>query len=366
MVLAGSLGAQSVTLPPSGGNQKAEVSQWIGLVKLTLTYSSPDVTDPQGNSRRGKIWGQLVPYGMAPNSFGTAREIPWRAGANENTTFTCTHDVLVEGQELKAGTYGLHLIPRENEAWTLIFSNNHTAWGSFFYDPAEDALRVEVQPEDAPYTEWLTYEFIDRQPSAAVCALRWEEKQIPFKIEVPNLNELYVENMQRELQSTAGFSWQGYQSAAAFCLTNNTHLEQGLEWAEAAVSAPFIGQKNFQTLGTRGLLQYALGEDEQGQASLMAALKYEAQPFQYYQVGSSLIGMEKNDAALAYFTGMAEKLPGHWMSYAGLAAGNRVTGNTKEALKYYKKALEGAPPNWKPSLEQRIASLENAPSAKNR
>src|SRR5258707_14824796 len=32
-----------VTLPPSGNNQKSEVTQYMGLVKVTIVYSSPDV-----------------------------------------------------------------------------------------------------------------------------------------------------------------------------------------------------------------------------------------------------------------------------------------------------------------------------------
>ena len=64
--------AQSVTLPPSGDNQKSSVSQWIGLVEVNVTYNSPDITAPDGTTdRRGKIWGQLVPWGWGTESFGT-------------------------------------------------------------------------------------------------------------------------------------------------------------------------------------------------------------------------------------------------------------------------------------------------------
>ena len=57
--------AQTVTSPPSGGNQKSVNTQYIGsLAHVTVTYNSPDVTDPRGNDRNGQIWGQLVPYGF--------------------------------------------------------------------------------------------------------------------------------------------------------------------------------------------------------------------------------------------------------------------------------------------------------------
>jgi hypothetical protein len=90
--------AQIVTLPPDGKNQKASVSQWIGLVEVNVTYNAPKVTAPDGTDRTGKIWGQLVPYGMANLGFGTCGDqCPWRAGANENTVFRVSNDVKIEG-----------------------------------------------------------------------------------------------------------------------------------------------------------------------------------------------------------------------------------------------------------------------------
>lgn len=47
--------AQGISLPPSGGNQKAEVSQWIGPVRVTINYSSPKVHAPDGTDRKDHI-----------------------------------------------------------------------------------------------------------------------------------------------------------------------------------------------------------------------------------------------------------------------------------------------------------------------
>ena len=70
-----------MTLPPSGNNQKSEVTQNLGLVKVTIAYSSPDVAGRE-------IWGKVVPYGLTNLNFGKSSDqnpSPWRAGANENT-----------------------------------------------------------------------------------------------------------------------------------------------------------------------------------------------------------------------------------------------------------------------------------------
>lgn len=354
------LNAQPVTLPPSGGNQKSAVSQQIGIAKVTIKYSSPDVA-----GREGQIWGQLVPYGLTNLGFGPATAAPWRAGANENTTIHFSHDVKVQGKNIKAGSYGLHMIVEEEGPWTLIFSNNTSSWGSFYYQEDEDVLRVEADPKENAFTEWLTYEFTDRSPAAATVEMQWENVSVPFKIEVENMEELYIAQMRDELRSTAGFSWQGFNSAANYCLTNKTHLEEGLAWIEQGITAPFIGQANFQTLQTKSLLLYALDRKEEGQETMLAALDHAALPTQKYQLGSALIQQNLNEEAYTFFKKVYEQDPDAWISHAGLAAGLRVTGETQKALKHYKKALADAPDQWKPSLEARIKLVEESLSASN-
>src|SRR5579872_3364630 len=148
IALAVSASAQIIpglSVPPSGNNQKASVTQYIGPVRIAIEYSSPAVHGPDGKDRRGQIWGKLVPYGLTDLGFGNGKPAPWRAGANENTVFTVSDNVSIEGKELPAGRYGLHMIPGQEE-WVLIFSKDANAWGSFYYEDAHDALRVTVKP----------------------------------------------------------------------------------------------------------------------------------------------------------------------------------------------------------------------------
>ena len=258
--------AQSLTVPPSGDNQKSSVTQYIGLTKVTIHYSSPNVHAPNGTDRTGHIWGELVPYGLNNLGFGTATAAPWRAGANENTIIHFSHDVKVNGQQLKAGTYGLHLIVEKDKPWTWIFSTNSSSWGSYFYDEKEDALRVEATPTEASYVEYLTYGFDNREKSSTEAFLQWEKKKVSFKIEVPNLNELYIANMRNELRGATGFNSQNWMAAANFCIQENINLEEALTWAEAAISAPFVGVENFNTLQTKANVLYALKRDAEGDA----------------------------------------------------------------------------------------------------
>lgn len=158
-------------------SQKASVTQRIGLdTDIQIDYSRPGV-------KGRKVWGDLVPYGMAPgNKYSNNKPFPWRGGANENTTIKFSGNVLVDGNKLAAGRYGLHFIPTET-TWTVIFSKADTLWGSYLYDQANDALRITVTPEKAPMQEWLTYGFEDLADYSAKAYLHWAELKVPFKVE---------------------------------------------------------------------------------------------------------------------------------------------------------------------------------------
>ena len=121
---------QGVTLPQV--SPAAEVMQQVGISNITINYSRPNVVSPQGEDRSGKVWGTLVPYGFNNLGFGTAKASPWRAGANENTTIEFSHDVKIEGKDLQAGKYGLHMAIAEDGTVTIIFSKAQKCGAAIF------------------------------------------------------------------------------------------------------------------------------------------------------------------------------------------------------------------------------------------
>ena len=137
-------------------NGKTEGS--IEEVDITLEYGRPNV---KGRT----IWGGLVPYGEV-----------WRTGANEATTFSIDQDVMVEGERLAAGTYGLFTIPGESE-WVVIFNKEADQWGSMKYNEGEDALRVTVEPEAADFVESMEFEI-----EGSNVVLRWENLAVPVTL----------------------------------------------------------------------------------------------------------------------------------------------------------------------------------------
>jgi len=351
-------GPPRLTLPPSGNNQKASVTQHIGPVEVTISYSSPAVHSPTGEDRRGKIWGKLVAYGMVNPGFGNNKPDPWRAGANENTVLAVSHDVEIEGKPLPAGRYGLHMITGPEE-WTLIFNKNSAAWGSFFYEDSEDALRVTVKPKKHDYREWLTYEFTARKPDEATAEMQWEELSVAWNIKVKNVNQIYLDSLRRELTGSPGFDYEAFNQAAQFCLTTGTDLEKGLKWAEAAVSAPFIGKADFETLSTKSQILSKLGRDSDAKAAMEAALRSPGTtPLEIHQYGRQLLAAKKNAEALAVFQMNAERNGDAWPVHVGLARAYSAMGETQKALEHAKKALVQAPdPVNKKSLEDMVETL---------
>ena len=362
LALAIPAGAQIVpglAIPPSGNNQKASVTQYIGPVRVTIDYSSPAVHGPDGKDRRGQIWGKLVPYGLTDLGFGNGKPAPWRAGANENTVFTVSENVSIEGKPLPAGRYGLHMIAGPEE-WTLIFSKDSNAWGSFYYDPAADALRVTVKPHRHEYREWLTYEFTTRRPAESVTELQWEELAVPWTIKVENIHDLYISQLKENLTNVQGFGWRGWVAASQFCVTENTHLEQALEWAEIAVSKPFIGEANFTTLGNKAQVLAKLGRKEEAKAAMQLAVHHpSATPLDLHQYGRRLLAEKKDKEALEIFLLNQERNGDQWPVHVGLARGYAANGDPKQALEHARKAAAQAPDALnRKNLEAMVAALE--------
>ena len=343
--LSGSLFAQfpGLTLPPSGNNQKASVTQFIGPVKITIDYSSPAVRGPDGKDRRGQIWGKLVPYGMTDLGFQGGKPSPWRGGANENTVFAVSDPVSIEGQPLAAGQYGLHLIAGQDE-WTVIFSKNSSAWGSFFYDESQDALRVKVKPAKHEYREWLTYEFTARRPAEATAELQWEELAVPFNIKVDDINDVYVTKLRQELTGGNGFNAEAYDAAAQFCAQAGTHLEDALKWADLAINMPFAGVTNYATLSTKAQVLSKMRRDAESQTTMQTAVHHpSATTMEIHLYGRQLLAEKKNQEALEIFKLNAERNGDAWPVNVGLARGYMAVGDYKKAAEYAQKAAAQAP-----------------------
>ena len=325
--------AQSSVLELPLQSQPAQISQTIGITDIAIKYHRPLV-----NGRR--VWDGLVPYGRV-----------WRAGANINTTISFSDPVTIEGQPLDKGTYGLHMIPNV-EDWTVIFSHNSTSWGSFTYDQSEDALRVNVKPEAAEMHNALTYEFDRLEPTSAVIKLEWDKVAVPFKVSV-DVHALMQTSLKKQLRNLSGFSWNGWDDAANYLLTEKIDLDDALSDANKSIE----NEDRYENEMTKAKVLTALDRKDEAAAAEKKALSL-ASPLQLHAYARQLLGEKRKDEAFAIFLRNAENHPEQWFVHVGLARMYSAQGKFDEAAKEILVALPGAPDNQKSSLDGMVIQLK--------
>lgn len=342
----------TLTQLPSGGNKKAWVGERVGLTDITINYDRPGV-----KGREGKVWGQLVHVGYADQGFGSAKEAPWRAGSNENTTMEFSNDVKVEGQLLKAGKYGF-FIAYDSLQPAIIFSKNSTSWGSYYYDPKEDVLRVQVKTKPvANSVEWLKYEFLDQTENSANIALSWEKQMIFFKVETDYIAD-QVASFRRELRSQIGFYWLPWDQAAQWALQHNTNLDEALLWSDSATGSSFGGARIFQPWTTKADILYKLGRTSEGDAAIKKALPFAGMQ-EMHQYGRRLLQQKRTKEAMEIFKMNHQKNPKEFTTLVGMARGYSALGDYKNALKFAKQSMALAPDQLnKTSMEGAVKKLE--------
>ncbi len=341
-------------IPPVGGNPRAMIAEELGITSITIHYGRPDV-----NKREGKIFGDgnLVPYGFSTTNFLTSKNTsPWRAGANENTTITFEHDVKVEGRDIKAGTYGLHMALAADMV-TLIFSNQNDAWGSFYYEEKNDALRVNVKPVALDKNvEWLKYEFIEHKEKYCVIAMQWEKLSVPFKIEM-DVDNIVIARLRQQVTSQKGFNSNNMLQAAQYCLNKNINLEEALAWSIRAING-FQGQKSFITLRNLATAYEKLNRIPQADSTMDEALLI-ATANQYTAYGRQLIGQKRTDKAMEVLKASEKRYGDMFGVNNGLMSVYSAKGDFKNAIKYAEKALAQAPnENSKKQIEGFLVKLK--------
>ena len=318
--------AQSALMNLPRPSQHAVLTQRVGITDITVNYSRP-----LANGR--KIWGNLVPYGQV-----------WRAGANENTTIHFPDAVTIEGQALPAGTYGLHMIPTEND-WTVIFSKAYTSWGSFTYKQSEDALRVNVKPQPTDMHEALTYDFDDVKPDSAVLTLRWEKLAVPLHIGV-NTHEVVAGNLRGQLRGLPQYTWDGWDDSANYLIAEKYDYDDALKYANKSIEV----EERYENLLTKSKAQNALGQKDEAAKTLKLALA-KANAVQMHLYARGLQGEGKQVEAFEIFKENAKRNPDSWIVHVGLCRMYSAEGDFPNATKELKVAMASAPEVQKPQLE---------------
>ena len=334
LLFAGICQAQSAVLDLPRQSQHAVLTQRIGITDITINYHRPLVNDR-------KIWGSMIPYGQV-----------WRAGANENTTITFSDPVTVEGKPLDKGTYGLHMIPAEDQ-WTVVFSKNSTSWGSFTYQPEEDALRINVKPQATDFHNALTYDFDQLKPDSAVATMRWEKVAVPFQVSV-KVNDVVEASLQKQLRGLAQYTWDGWDDAANYLLASKVYLDEALKDEDQSIQV----EERYDNLLTKSKILEAMGKKDEAKAVLNQALD-KASPLQMHLYARQLQGEKRQDEAFVIFRSNAKKYPNEWFVHSGLGRIYSSQGDFDNAAKEMKIALATAPDSFKPGIQGLIKRLES-------
>lgn len=194
---------------------KSSLMQSVGLTDITVNYNRPGVKGRQ-------IWGALVPYDKV-----------WRTGANEATTIQFSDDVWINGNKLAKGLYSLHTIPTANQ-WTVIFNSVAEQWGSYSYDAAKDALRIQVTPQTAEHREWMSFEIPEMTTDTAKVVLRWEKLAVPFTVDTKS-TERTLAGFRNAMQP----DWRTPYMAANFAFDNKGVVPDAelTQWLDQSLKA---------------------------------------------------------------------------------------------------------------------------------
>ena len=134
---------------------------------IHLEYSSPSV-------RKRIIFGGLLAFNQI-----------WQAGAHNATWFETDNDIIINDINLEKGKYGIFMIPRKYEDWTIIFNTRWNQHGKDDYNPSEDVIRFDITPiTDNEFNEKLIYKLDKLDNKSAKLSFAWESTKIEFDIKL--------------------------------------------------------------------------------------------------------------------------------------------------------------------------------------
>jgi len=161
-----SLAACSADAQPGRRSQRGTLTQSVNGTEISIRYFRPVL--------RGR-----TPF---PNVVSWGRT--WTPGADSATRIETSGPLDIEGKSLPAGKYSIWVVPREKDAWAVVFNRAADAF-HLSYDESQDALRVEARAVTAAQSvETLEFSFPLVDADSAIMQLQWGTFVLPLRIHV--------------------------------------------------------------------------------------------------------------------------------------------------------------------------------------
>jgi hypothetical protein len=237
-----SLSAQAQQLKVPAPSPTQTVKQNFALGEVSFEYSRPGV--------KGRvIFGDVVPFGKV-----------WRTGANATTKITFTDDVKLEGNDVKAGTYGLYTIPNK-DIWDIMLYKDLTLGGNVSeYKQENEVLHFKVKPTVlANKVESFTINMDNVLASTATIELLWENTRVPMTL-TTDIDAKVMKNIDASVVNDN----RPYFQAAGYYYDNNKDLKQALTWVNKAIEQ---NPKAFYMMLLKAKIEYKLNDKVAGKAS---------------------------------------------------------------------------------------------------
>jgi hypothetical protein len=149
---------------PGRRSQRGTVTQSVNGTEISIRYFRPVL--------RGRVaFPGVVSWGRT-----------WTPGADSATRIETTGPLDIEGKSLPAGKYSIWVIPRESDAWTVIFNRAADVF-HLSYDESQDAIRVDARPTTtAQSVETLELSFPLVDADSAIMQLQWGTFVLPLHL----------------------------------------------------------------------------------------------------------------------------------------------------------------------------------------
>jgi hypothetical protein len=144
------------------------MSQLIDGTKITMQYSRP------------RIRGRMPMFGSRAVHWDEV----WTPGANWATTFDVNKDIKLNGNTVPKGTYSVWLVVKEKGDWTMVLDPKSRRYHMYPPDSSANQIRFPVHPEEAPFTEVLTWSVPDIKSSGGTLAFQWATTRVAMAIQV--------------------------------------------------------------------------------------------------------------------------------------------------------------------------------------